>query len=82
MRVHCICITLTCEANLGNPGFKEYRDYYVKTWGADIQRDDLIQLMRSSEFRPERFTELAQAVGMRYVVPFLKHHNGYCLWNS
>lgn len=61
---------------------KECRDYHVKTWGTDIQPDDLIQLMRSSEFRPERFTELAQAAGMRYVVPFLKHHGGYCLWNS
>ncbi len=59
-----------------------YRDYHVKTWGADIQPDDLIQLMRSSEFRPERFAELAQAAGMRYIVPFLKHHGGYCLWDS
>jgi alpha-L-fucosidase len=65
-----------------NKLLKEYRDYHVKTWGADIQPDDLIQLMRSSEFRAERFTELAQAAGMRYVVPFLKHHGGYCLWNS
>jgi alpha-L-fucosidase len=60
----------------------EYRDYHLKTWGPDIQPDDLIQLMRSSEFRPERFAELAQAAGMRYIVPFLKHHGGYCLWNS
>ena len=62
--------------------FKEYRDYHLKAWGADIQPDDLIQLMRSSEFRTERFTELARAAGMRYVVPFLKHHGGYCLWQS
>jgi alpha-L-fucosidase len=60
----------------------DYRDYHLKTWGADIQPDDLIQLMRSSEFRPVRLTELAQAAGMRYVVPFLKHHGGYCLWDS
>ena len=62
--------------------FKEFRDYHLKAWGADIQPDDLIQLMRSNEFRTERFTELAQAAGMRYVVPFLKHHGGYCLWQS
>jgi len=61
---------------------KEYRDYHLKVWGADIQPDDLIQLMRSDEFRTERFTELVQAAGMRYVVPFLKHHGGYCLWQS
>ncbi len=65
-----------------NKLYDDYRDYHLKTWGADIQSDDLIQLMRSTEFRPERFTELARAAGMRYVVPFLKHHGGYCLWNS
>jgi alpha-L-fucosidase len=61
--------------------FQEYQDYHLKTWGADILPDDLIQLMRSDEFRPERITELAQAAGMKYVVPFLKHHGGYCLWD-
>jgi alpha-L-fucosidase len=65
-----------------NKLLNEYRNYHLKTWGADIQPDDLIQLMRSSGFRAERFTELAQAAGMRYVVPFLKHHGGYCLWDS
>jgi alpha-L-fucosidase len=65
-----------------NKLLNQYRDYHLKTWGADIRPDDLIQLMRSSEFRPQRLTELAHAAGMRYVVPFLKHHGGYCLWDS
>jgi len=62
--------------------FKEYRDYHLKAWGEDIRPDDLIQLLRPDEFHPEGFTTLAKAAGMRYVVPFLKHHGGYCLWNS
>ena len=60
----------------------EYREYHLKTWGADIGPDDFIQLMRGESFRPVEFVNLAKAAGMRYVVPFLKHHGGYCLWNS
>jgi alpha-L-fucosidase len=62
--------------------FKEYRDYHVRTWGADIGPDDLIQLLRGDDFRADRFVDLARAAGMRYVVPFLKHHGGYALWDS
>jgi alpha-L-fucosidase len=65
-----------------NKLLNDYRDYHLKTWGADIQPDDLIQLMSAKDFRAQRFTELARAAGMRYVVPFLKHHGGYCLWDS
>jgi alpha-L-fucosidase len=62
--------------------FKEFRDYHVKTWGADIGPDDLIQLLRGDAFKPADLIALAQRSGMRYVVPFLKHHGGYALWDS
>ena len=62
--------------------FKDYHDYHLKTWGDDIRTDDLIQLLRPDGFRSEDFAMLAKAAGMRYVVPFLKHHGGYCLWDS
>ena len=62
--------------------FKEYRDYHEKIWGADIGPDDLIQLLDGGGFNPSALASLAKAAGMRYVVPFLKHHGGYCLWDS
>jgi len=62
--------------------FKEYRDYHEKTWGADIRPDDLIQLLDGGHFDPAVLASLAKAAGMQYVVPFLKHHGGYCLWDS
>jgi alpha-L-fucosidase len=62
--------------------FKEFRDYHVQTWGADIGPDDLIQLLRGDSLQPASIVRLAHAAGMRYVVPFLKHHGGYALWDS
>jgi alpha-L-fucosidase len=62
--------------------FKEYRDYHEKTWGTDIGPDDLIQLLDGGGFNPAALASLAKAAGMQYVVPFLKHHGGYCLWDS
>jgi alpha-L-fucosidase len=62
--------------------FKEFREYHVETWGADIGPDDLIQLLRGESLRPAGIVELARVAGMRYVVPFLKHHGGYALWDS
>ena len=62
--------------------FKEFRDYHLKTWGADIGPDDLIQLLRGDAFQPSQLVSLARQSGMRYVVPFLKHHGGYALWDS
>ena len=62
--------------------FTDYRDYHVKTWGADIGPDDLIELLGSQSFSPRKLAALAKSSGMRYVVPFLKHHGGYSLWKS
>jgi alpha-L-fucosidase len=62
--------------------FKEFRDYHVKVWGPDIRPDDLIELLQARELRPAGLAGLARDAGMRYVVPFLKHHGGYSLWNS
>ena len=62
--------------------FTDYRDYHVKTWGADVGPDDLIELLGSQSFSPRKLAALAKSSGMRYVVPFLKHHGGYALWKS
>jgi hypothetical protein len=51
--------------------FTDYRDYHVKTWGADIGPDDLIELLGSQSFSPRKLAALAKSSGMRYVVPFL-----------
>jgi alpha-L-fucosidase len=62
--------------------FEEFREYHARVWGADIGPDDLIELLDGSAFDVQGLASLASAAGMRYVVPFLKHHGGYSLWDS
>ena len=57
-------------------------EYHKKTWGADFQRDDFIPKFTAESFDPEGLAQVAQDAGMRYVVPFCKHHDGFCLWPS
>jgi alpha-L-fucosidase len=56
--------------------------YHEKNWGKDFKRDDFIPLFTASEYNPEKLAKLAVAAGMKYVVPFNKHHGGFCLWPS
>ena len=56
--------------------------YHEKNWGKDFKRDDFISLFTASEYNPEKLTKIAVDAGMKYVVPFSKHHGGFCLWPS
>ena len=58
------------------------KDYHDKTWGADFRQDDFIQLFTGKDLNTEYLTDVARSAGMKYVIPFLKHHDGFCLWNS
>ena len=60
----------------------QMKQYHAQTWGADIGNDDLINLLSDRRFDSRTFARLAKASGFRYVVPFLKHHGGFCLWDS
>ena len=62
--------------------YGDTREYHEKFWGRDFRRDDFIPLFTAKEFDAEKIADAAQAAGMKYVVPFLKHHDGYCLWDS
>ncbi len=60
-------------------GFKSYHD---KNWGPDFKRDDFIPLFRAEKYEPEALVKVFKASGAKYVVPFTKHHSGFCLWPS
>ncbi|MDR0559317.1 MAG: alpha-L-fucosidase [Prevotellaceae bacterium] len=56
--------------------------YHEKTYGKDFMPDDFIPLFTAENYRPEWLIELAKEAGMKYVIPFCKHHDGFCLWAS
>jgi alpha-L-fucosidase len=56
--------------------------YHKKNWGSDFKRDDFIPLFTASKFDPEKLAATAADAGMKYIVPFCKHHSGFCLWPS
>ncbi len=60
----------------------EVEKYHEAKWGAGFQRDDFIPLFTAEAFDPEGIAKAAEDAGMRYVVPFCKHHDGFCLWPS
>ncbi|HJZ40941.1 MAG TPA: alpha-L-fucosidase [Bacteroidales bacterium] len=56
--------------------------YHEKNWGKDFDRDDFISLFKASKYQPQKLAEIAKDAGMKYIVPFSKHHGGFCLWPS
>ena len=63
-------------------GDKADREYHNKYWGEDVERDDFLSLFTNSLYDPDQLTDIALKAGMKYVVPFAKHHGGFCLWPS
>lgn len=60
----------------------EWKTYHNKTWGKDFERDDFIPKFTADKFNPDSLIKLAAETGMKYVIPFCKHHDGFCLWPS
>jgi alpha-L-fucosidase len=56
--------------------------YHEKTYGKDFMPDDFIPLFTAENYRPEWLVDLAKEAGMKYIIPFCKHHDGFCLWPS
>ena len=56
--------------------------YHDKYWGEDFERDDFIPLFKAERYNPDEIVRIAAETGIKYVVPFTKHHTGYCLWDS
>lgn len=62
-----------------DPAFMKYHE---KNWGEDFMRDDFILLFTADNYQPEKLAGIARNAGMKYMVPFSKHHSGFCLWPS
>lgn len=62
--------------------YGKLKDYHEKTWGKDFHRDDFIGQFNATNFDANALARQAKGWGVRYVVPFLKHMDGYCLWDN
>jgi alpha-L-fucosidase len=56
------------------------KEYHDKTWGKDFMPDDFIPLFTAGNYKPEWLIEPAKEAGIKHVVPFCRHHGGFCLW--
>ena len=56
-------------------------EYHKKNWGEDFKPDHFIALFRGEKFDAAKMMKVFRKCGAKYVVPFLKHHSGFCLWD-
>lgn len=55
--------------------------YHAKNWGPDFKPDHFIGLFRGDKFDAKKMMQVFRKCGAKYVVPFLKHHSGFCEWD-
>lgn len=56
-------------------------DYHRKNWGEDFKPDHFIGLFRGEKFDAPKMMKVFRRCGARYVIPFVKHHSGFCEWD-
>ena len=72
---------LRCRPDYNSRGETCAWPYHRKNWGEDFMCDHFIDLFRGEKFNAPALMSLFAACGARYVVPFFKHHSGFCLWD-
>jgi alpha-L-fucosidase len=65
-----------------NNMYHELSKYHKTSWGADFERDDFLPLFTAANFDAEKIVDMVKMSGARCIVPFNKHHDGFCLWDS
>ena len=61
--------------------FWGYRSYHIKNWGENFERDHFIPLFQAKKFDAKNLIKIFKDAGAKYIVPFNKHHSGFCLWD-
>jgi alpha-L-fucosidase len=62
------------------PGWHEQHQ-----WRGRIERDEYVKLAKKwnpEEFDPEKWLDLLEETGMKYICITTKHHDGFCLWDT
>ncbi len=61
------------------PSIRKFQD---KAFGEGIRYEDFVPLWKAEFFDPEKWAEVVERSGAKYVVLNAKHHDGYTLWRS
>ena len=64
----------------GSPEFK----HHVETYGPqkDFGYKDFIPMFRAEKFEPDKWIDLFERAGAKYVVPVAEHHDGFQMYRS
>ena len=69
--------------NMYIEGSKAY-EHHIATYGkqSEFGYKDFIPMFQAEKFDPEKWTELFEKAGARYVVPVAEHHDGFQMYKS
>ena len=71
------------KRNTSSRGMKPHAYlHHRQDWGADFAYDEFIPMFTAEKFRPERWADLFEDAGARYVVLTAKHGDEFALWPS
>lgn len=59
-----------------------YYDFHSRIYGEKFHYEDFAGMWKAEMFDAERWAELFQRAGAKYVVLVSKHHDAFCLWPS
>ena len=62
------------------PGWHEQHQ-----WRGRVPRDEYMKLAKQwnpVKFNPERWLDLMEEAGMKYITITTKHHDGFCMWDT
>jgi alpha-L-fucosidase len=54
--------------------------FHVATYGEKFKYQDFAPLFKARLFDPDRWADILERSGAKYVVLTSKHHEGFCLW--
>jgi alpha-L-fucosidase len=61
---------------------REYYDYHQKKYGPDFKYNDFVNDFTAELFDAEKWADLFQKSGAKYINFVSKHHDGFCLYKS
>ena len=61
---------------------KLFTEYHHKTYGEHITYRDFAPMFKAEHFDADKWADLFNRAGAKYVVLTSKHHDGFCLWPS